>query len=344
MPKNSVDLVFICDTYHHFEFPQRTLQSIHDALRPNGQIVLIDFQRIEGKTSDWIVSHVRAGKEGFAREVTAAGFRVIGEETFLKQNYLVRFEKVSKVSESKAIKDKDGFFVHEVESPYQKGKTQIYVLTPDKMDAGKKYRVVYILPVEPGNGTQWGNGLLEIKKLDLHNKLGIIFVMPTFSDLPWYCDHPTDPLLRQETYFLEVVVPLIERAYPVLSGPPGRLLLGFSKSGWGAFSLLLRHPDFFGRAAAWDAPLNMAAPNQFGMGPIFGTQDSFEKYRISSLLAMNAEKLKSGNQLAMIGYSNFRSHHQAIHEQMTRLSIPHDYADILSREARLVLGDGWRTR
>jgi arylformamidase len=94
LPKNSVDLVFICDTYHHFEFPQRTLQSIHDALRPGGRIILIDFHRIEGKSREFIMGHVRAGQEVFVREVKSAGFKVIGEENFLKENYFVRFEKV----------------------------------------------------------------------------------------------------------------------------------------------------------------------------------------------------------------------------------------------------------
>ena len=93
LPKNSVDLVFICDTYHHFEFPQKTLRSIHEALRPGGQVILIDFHRIEGQSSEWLLGHVRAGKEVFVREITAAGFKVIGEEKFLKENYFVRFEK-----------------------------------------------------------------------------------------------------------------------------------------------------------------------------------------------------------------------------------------------------------
>jgi predicted methyltransferase len=93
LPKNSVDLVFICDAYHHFEFPQRTLQSIYDALRPGGQIVLIDFERIEGKSTEWILGHVRAGKEVFVREIRSAGFKVENEEDFLKENYLVRFKK-----------------------------------------------------------------------------------------------------------------------------------------------------------------------------------------------------------------------------------------------------------
>src|ERR1700722_9384601 len=96
LPKNSVDLVFICDTYHHFEFPQRTLQSIHDALRPGGQVVLIDFHRIKGKSSAFIMGHVRAGQEVFVAEVKSAGFKVTGEEKLLKENYFVRLEKIMK--------------------------------------------------------------------------------------------------------------------------------------------------------------------------------------------------------------------------------------------------------
>ena len=93
LPKNAVDLVFICDTYHHFEYPQRTLQSIHDALRPGGRLILIDFQRIEGKSSKFILGHVRAGQEVFVKEVTTAGFQKVGEENLLKENYFVRFVK-----------------------------------------------------------------------------------------------------------------------------------------------------------------------------------------------------------------------------------------------------------
>ncbi len=93
LPANSIDLAFICDTYHHFEFPQRMLASIHEALRPGGRLVLIDFHRVEGKSSEWILGHVRAGQEVFTREVRAAGFKEIGEEKLLKENYLVRFEK-----------------------------------------------------------------------------------------------------------------------------------------------------------------------------------------------------------------------------------------------------------
>jgi acetyl esterase len=93
LPPNSVDLVFICDTYHHFEFPFRTMASIHRALRPGGQVVLIDFHRIPGKTREWILGHVRAGQDVVVREVEGCGFKLVEERDFLKENYFVRFAR-----------------------------------------------------------------------------------------------------------------------------------------------------------------------------------------------------------------------------------------------------------
>src|SRR5438874_10773690 len=109
-------------------------------------------------------------------------------------------------SVSEAKKDADGFLAHEAKSPYQAGTTSIRVLLPEKPGKDRKYPVVYVLPVEAGTESRYGDGLTEVKKLDLHNKLGAVFVAPTFSHLPWYADHPTKQDVRQETYLLKVVV------------------------------------------------------------------------------------------------------------------------------------------
>jgi S-formylglutathione hydrolase FrmB len=221
-----------------------------------------------------------------------------------------------------------GEIVHTVECAYQKGKTKIRVLLPAKMrNAKRRYPVVYVLPVEPLDQSRFGDGLTEIKKLNLHNKHKAIFVAPTFSDLPWYCDHPTQPTKRQERYFTDVVVPYVERTYPCVTEPNGRHLLGFSKSGWGAWTLLLRHPDTFGKAAAWDAPLMMDKPNKYGMGSIFGTQENFEKFQISKLLKAKAKNPGKSKRLIHIGYGNFRSHHEKIEALLKKLAIPHTYVD-----------------
>jgi ubiquinone/menaquinone biosynthesis C-methylase UbiE len=95
LPPDSVDLVFICDTYHHFESPQQTLSTIFRALKPGGRLVVIDFNRIPGVSREFLIGHVRANKETFRSEITAAGFEFIDEvniEAF-KENYLLRFIK-----------------------------------------------------------------------------------------------------------------------------------------------------------------------------------------------------------------------------------------------------------
>lgn len=94
LPPKSVDKVFLCDTYHHFEFPQSSLASIHQALRTGGELLLVEFHRIPGKSSDFILNHVRAGQEVFIKEIEAAGFEPVGEVVgFLEDNYFYRFRK-----------------------------------------------------------------------------------------------------------------------------------------------------------------------------------------------------------------------------------------------------------
>jgi predicted methyltransferase len=90
----SVDLVFTCDTYHHFEYPQDMLRSIHRALRPGAILVVVDYERIPGVSGAWIMEHVRAGRQQVIAEIEAAGFRLVDQPALLKENYFLRFRRL----------------------------------------------------------------------------------------------------------------------------------------------------------------------------------------------------------------------------------------------------------
>ncbi len=95
LPPNSVDVAFICDTYHHFEYPKGTMQSLVKALKKGGTVVVIDFERIEGVSREWLLGHVRAGKEVFRKEIEDAGLTFVEELKIdgFKENYFLRFRK-----------------------------------------------------------------------------------------------------------------------------------------------------------------------------------------------------------------------------------------------------------
>jgi ubiquinone/menaquinone biosynthesis C-methylase UbiE len=93
LPPTSIDLAFICDTYHHFEQPRAMLASIHRALRERGSLIVIDFERVEGESSAWVLGHVRADKKQVIHEIEAAGFSLAADTGLLKENFFLRFEK-----------------------------------------------------------------------------------------------------------------------------------------------------------------------------------------------------------------------------------------------------------
>lgn len=244
---------------------------------------------------------------------------------------------------STAEEFQNGVRLHRVTSPWQAGETQIRVLIPDSRPASradqKPLRLLLILPVEAGTGSHYGDGLAEIGKLNLHNRLQLVCVAPTFSHLPWYADHPTDATIQQETYLLQGVVPFVSKTYKAGMTADDRLLIGFSKSGWGAFSLLLRHPDVFGKAVAWDAPMMMSASGRYGSGPIFGIQENFAHYRVSELLKTAGKDLGSKIRLIHIGYGSFKEQHTEFESLLNELDIPHIYQHGPKRPH--AWGSGW---
>jgi len=89
----SVDLVFICDTYHHFNHPEKNLASIREALRPGGRLVVVEFRKEKGVTPDWVMKHVRPDREMLIKEITQAGFKLVDEPQVMKMQQVYRFER-----------------------------------------------------------------------------------------------------------------------------------------------------------------------------------------------------------------------------------------------------------
>jgi tRNA A58 N-methylase Trm61 len=91
----SIDLALVSDVYHHFEFPRPMLDSLHSALRDDGRLVVIDFERVEGVSTEFAIEHVRAGKGTFTDEIKNGGFDLIREVPLMEREgqYYLEFRK-----------------------------------------------------------------------------------------------------------------------------------------------------------------------------------------------------------------------------------------------------------
>jgi len=91
LPEASMDLAYLSDVYHHFEHPEETLASIRKALKPGGRMVVIDYERIPGKTPKARIEHVRVDKQQAIREIEAAGFKLLEQKKLMRDNYFLVF-------------------------------------------------------------------------------------------------------------------------------------------------------------------------------------------------------------------------------------------------------------
>jgi len=91
LPPKSVDLVFLCNTYHHLEKRAEYFERVQMALTKNGRVAIIDFYHDDrsgplGFSKDHLVS-----RETVIQEMAEAGYQLAKEHTFLQKQYFLEF-------------------------------------------------------------------------------------------------------------------------------------------------------------------------------------------------------------------------------------------------------------
>ena len=89
LPKSSVDLVLLVETYHAFTYPKEMMQAIRTSMKPGARLVIIEHRKSSPPSNPLEA----IPKAQLVAEMEAAGFTLIADKDVLPvQNFLV-FQK-----------------------------------------------------------------------------------------------------------------------------------------------------------------------------------------------------------------------------------------------------------
>ena len=91
IPFESVDLVFVCNTYHHLEDRAVYFHNIASSLKPGGRIVIVDFYHDDRSGPLWFPKHHLVPRETVVDELSQAGYKLVREHSFLPKQYFLEF-------------------------------------------------------------------------------------------------------------------------------------------------------------------------------------------------------------------------------------------------------------
>ena len=161
----------------------------------------------------------------------------------------------------------------------------VRVLTPQHPSTNYPHSFLYDLPVEPGLAqSTYGSGLDELQKLDVEDQYNATIIEPIFPIDSWYADNPNDPTINYETFVADILPEWVDSNFST-TGTEKNLLIGLSKSGYGALDLELKHPSVFSAVAAFDFPGDISSYDEFGSSSAndYGTEANFQNnYQLTS--------------------------------------------------------------
>jgi predicted methyltransferase len=90
LPRSSVDLVFLANTYHHISSRVEYFRSLAPALRPAGRIAVVEFKGGSG-LAGWF--RHSTDEETMREEMSAAGYRLREKFDYLSRQHFLIFER-----------------------------------------------------------------------------------------------------------------------------------------------------------------------------------------------------------------------------------------------------------
>ncbi|HXN46260.1 MAG TPA: methyltransferase domain-containing protein [Bryobacteraceae bacterium] len=95
LPAASLDLAFLLDVYHHFNYPAQMLARLRDSLREGGRLAIVDYYRRPGAMpSNDALEHIRIDQPDVIKEVEAGGFHLLSKHDHIPNSqYVLIFRK-----------------------------------------------------------------------------------------------------------------------------------------------------------------------------------------------------------------------------------------------------------
>ncbi|MGH7204895.1 MAG: class I SAM-dependent methyltransferase [Nitrospiraceae bacterium] len=95
LPADSVDLIFVCNTYHHLENRATYFSNVKSALKPGGRVAIVDFYHDDRSGPLGFPKHHLVPRDTVVTEMTQAGYKLLREHTFLPRQYFLEFVPAS---------------------------------------------------------------------------------------------------------------------------------------------------------------------------------------------------------------------------------------------------------
>lgn len=113
LPENSQDLILLVDVYHEFSHPQQMLAGIRKSLKPEGELVLVEYRAEDGQVP--IKPEHKMSRDQILKEMRANGFEEHRHFDELPWQHMMFFRKKkgdeapsAKVPDSAATGKEDG--------------------------------------------------------------------------------------------------------------------------------------------------------------------------------------------------------------------------------------------